>query len=169
MILTYLWTILRRYANGIEVKTPQNVRFFLTAALVHAVIYKLATGVRINVRAMGKYRRATQRATNVARGGEEIPLKSFPSFCQRNARILLFFSSLLSPQTIYSPYLSCFCSPVFHAARRENLRSRFWQMKGQNQAPQLGIIDLMLSDTIFSHWFVFFCCHIFFTHFRQVS
>lgn len=95
----------------IEVKTPRNVRFFLTAALVHAVIYKLATGVRINVRAMGKYRRATQRATNVARGGEEIPLKSFPSFCQRNARILLFFFPLFPPRRR-------FILPIFLASAR---------------------------------------------------
>lgn len=65
-----------------------------SVVLVHAVIYKLATGVRINVRAMGKYRGATQRATNVARGGKEIPLESFPSFCQRNAYPPFFLSSL---------------------------------------------------------------------------
>lgn len=38
--------------------------FISRTVLIRAGIYKLATGVRINVQAMGKYRGATQRVCN---------------------------------------------------------------------------------------------------------
>lgn len=86
------------------------LRNFSSQSLSFTPSYKLATGVRINVRAMGKYRGATQRATNVARGGKEIPLESFPSFCQRNAYPPFFLSSPPPPRRRFTLYLSCFCS-----------------------------------------------------------
>lgn len=89
---------LRCNAKGIRAKTFD---FSSRTVLVRAGIYKLATGVRMNVRAMGKYRGATQRATNVTSGGGE----SFPSFCPR----IHLFSS---PRTIHPYFL--LAPPVFH-------------------------------------------------------